>query len=77
MDVITDSTDVSLSRLQEGCGDGQGSLVCCSPRGHEELDTTEQTDIYVYTQRYTYVCVCVHTHRYRITWDLGFLKLKK
>ena len=22
-------------------GDGQGSLVCCSPRGHKELDTTE------------------------------------
>ena len=24
-----------------GVGDGQGSLVCCSPRGHTELDTTE------------------------------------
>ena len=23
-------------------GDGQGSLVCCSPWGHKELDTTEQ-----------------------------------
>ena len=22
-------------------GEGQGSLVCCSPRGHKELDTTE------------------------------------
>ena len=22
--------------------DGQGSLVCCSPWGHKELDTTEQ-----------------------------------
>ena len=22
-------------------GDGQGSLVCCSPWGHKELDTTE------------------------------------
>ena len=21
--------------------DGQGSLVCCSPWGHKELDTTE------------------------------------
>ena len=21
--------------------DGQGGLVCCSPRGHKELDTTE------------------------------------
>ena len=25
-----------------GFGDGQGSLVCCSPWGHKELDTTEQ-----------------------------------
>ena len=22
-------------------GDGQGSLACCSPRGHKESDTTE------------------------------------
>ena len=39
---ITDSTDMSLSKLQELVGDGQGSLACCSPRGHKELDTTEQ-----------------------------------
>ena len=25
-----------------GVGDGQGSLVCCSPWGHKEFDTTEQ-----------------------------------
>ena len=24
-----------------GDGEGQGSLVCCSPCGHKELDTTE------------------------------------
>ena len=24
-----------------GVGDGQGSLACCSPRGHKELDTTQ------------------------------------
>ena len=24
-----------------GVGEGQGSLVCCSPRGHKESDTTE------------------------------------
>ena len=30
-------------------GDGQGSLVCCSPWGHKELDATEQlnwTDLF-------------------------------
>jgi len=25
-----------------GDGEEQGSLVCCSPRGHKESDTTEQ-----------------------------------
>ena len=25
-----------------GVGDGQGSLVCCSPWGHKELDTNER-----------------------------------
>ena len=27
-----------------GVGDGQGGLVCCSPWGHKELDTTEWLD---------------------------------
>ena len=25
-----------------GAGDGQGSLACCGPWGHEELDMTER-----------------------------------
>ena len=37
LDGITDSTDMSLS------GDEQGSLVCCSPWGRKEPDTTELT----------------------------------
>ena len=38
-------------------GDGQGSLVCCSPWGHKETNTTEQLnknnglDMTVGTQR--------------------------
>ena len=31
-----------LSKLQEMDGDGQGGLVCCSPRGRKASDTTEQ-----------------------------------
>ena len=45
LDGITDSMNLSLSKLQEpvmGLGDGQGSLVCCSPRGHKELDMTKR-----------------------------------
>ena len=39
-DGITDSMDMSLSKLQELVKD-KGGLVCCSPWGHKELDTTE------------------------------------
>ena len=31
-----------------GVGDGQGSLVCCSPWGHKELDTNEQLNWCIY-----------------------------
>ena len=34
--------DVREFEQAPGVGDGQGSLVCCSPWGHKELDTTEQ-----------------------------------
>ena len=30
------------SEQAPGVGDGQGNLACCSPRGHKELDMTEQ-----------------------------------
>ena len=39
LDGITDSMDLSLSKL--GVDDGQGGLVCCDSWGHKELDTTE------------------------------------
>ena len=40
LDGITDSMDMSLSKL--GVGVGQGSLACCSPLGCKESDMTEQ-----------------------------------
>ena len=34
-----------------GGGEGQGSLVCCHPRGRKELDTTESlNNNNIYTQ---------------------------
>ena len=50
LDGITDSMDVSLSKLQElvmhrevpEVGDGQGNLACCSPWGLKESNMTEQ-----------------------------------
>ena len=41
LDGITNSMDVSLSKLQE-IGDGQGGLAYCVPWGRNELDMTEQ-----------------------------------
>ena len=41
LDGITDSMDVSLSKLQELVMDRRG-LVCCSSWGHKESNTTEQ-----------------------------------
>ena len=40
LDGITDSMDMSLSKLQEG--NGQGGLAFCSPQGPKESDMTEQ-----------------------------------
>ena len=39
LDGITNSVGISLSM---GDGEGQGSLACCSPWGHKELNMTEQ-----------------------------------
>ena len=38
LDAITDSMDMSLSKL--GDREERGSLLCCSPWGRKELDTT-------------------------------------
>ena len=42
LDGITDSMDMSLGKFWELVMDRQGGLVCCSPWGHKESDTTER-----------------------------------
>ena len=41
LDGITDSMDMSLSKLR-GVDDGRGGLACCSPWSCKELDRTER-----------------------------------
>ena len=40
LDGVTDSMDLSLSKLRETVKDR--SLACCSPQGRKESDTTSQ-----------------------------------
>ena len=40
LDGITDSMDMSVSKLR--VGDGQGGLACCDSWGRKESDMTEQ-----------------------------------
>ena len=58
-----------------GVGDGQGSLACCSPWGHKELDMTEQLNwiqYYVsfrcmakwFSYMYIYTYLYVHIYMY-------------
>ena len=42
LDGITNSRDMSLNKLRELVGDGQGGLACCSPWGRKESDMTER-----------------------------------
>ena len=41
LDGLSDSMDYEFEETP-GVSEGQGSLVCCSPQGHKELDKTDQ-----------------------------------
>ena len=41
LDGITDSMDMSFEQTLED-SEGQGNLMCCSPWGQRQSDTTEQ-----------------------------------
>ena len=41
LDGLTDSMDMSLSKLQDG--EGQGSVACCHPWGHKETKLSDWT----------------------------------
>ena len=48
--------DMSLSKL--GVGDGQGSLMCCSPWGHKEPDMTERLNWA--ELNWVFHCICIY-----------------
>ena len=50
-----------------GVGEGQGNLVCCSPWGHNELDTTEWLNWTEYWACF-YVCVGHHVWVGHLLW---------
>ena len=65
LDGITDSMDMSLSKFQELVGDKQGGLVCCSPWGRKESDTTKRlnwictlSEIYMWFIRKKFCVLC-------------------
>ena len=63
MDGITDSMDMSSSKL--GDGEGQRSLACCSSWGHNESDTTERlketTKLSAFSAVNTYMYMATHS----------------
>ena len=73
LDGITDSMGMSLNKL---C-DGQGSLVCCSPWDHKELDTTEwlnwtETFFFPFAFTQIFIVIC----RYLVLWP-KFCEIRK
>ena len=45
LDGITDSMDMSLSKL--GDSEGQGGLACCSPWGRKEMNNNRSFPAYI------------------------------
>ena len=69
LDGITDSMDMSLSRLW-GVGDGQGSLACCSQWGLRQSHMTE-----ILTELIVILSEIVDQHEWRLEWSSHLVKL--
>ena len=53
-----------------GVGEGQGSLACCSPRGHKESDTTEHLNWTDVIFGYTRALLCMRAFSSCDEWGL-------
>ena len=59
LDDITNSMDMSLSKLREMVKD-QGSQACCSPWNLKESDVTEQLNSKLFSLAFTHLSISVH-----------------
>ena len=55
-----------------GDSEGQGNLACCSPRGHKELDMTQQQTNK--TKQEESGCISTKVHQYPILCGISDLK---
>ena len=52
---VTEDEMVGWYHQLSGVGDGQGHLVCCSPWGRKESDTTERLNNSIYPNVVTFI----------------------
>ena len=69
VDGIIDTVDMSEPTRSDS--KGQGSLVCCSPWGHNELDMTE------WLNNTNIPCEPRGTHEWEIVWGLSLPSYRK
>ena len=57
--------------------EGQGSLACCSPRGHKESDVTEQLSLFSYERFISIILLPTYLlHFFPVTFSLFILVLE-
>ena len=71
LDGIIDSMDLSLSKLQEMLKDMEGGMVCCSPWGCKQSDTTEQLNHKAMWILLRSLRCHVHCSSHQTQWRLG------
>ena len=60
-----------------GDSEGQGSLACCSPRGHKESDVTEQLSLFSYERFISIILLPTYLlHFFPVTFSLFILVLE-
>ena len=56
----------------QGIVDGQGSVACCSPWGHKELDKIQKLNWTKHKCRITYIFICKYNDAGFTTWYIAF-----